>query len=122
MIRYARGTVWFAELPDTDETHQVAKPRPVLIISNNDFNNKGPTVTVLPMTSKEHDYPFRVALQTNNPNSDGPQKSFVMCDQIRNIDKATLRSYMGIISDWEMLEVQKTLVEYLSITDKAVSK
>lgn len=122
MIRYARGTVWFAELPDAEDTHQTAKPRPVLIISNNEFNKSGPTVTVLPMTTKEHDYPFRVALDSGNPNKDNVQKSYVMCDQIRNVDKQILKNYMGIVSDWEMIAIQKTLYEYLSLADEAVLK
>lgn len=123
MIKYARGTVWFAELPDaTDEsTHQVAKSRPVLIVSSNNFNLNGSTVTVLPMTTKDRDLPFRVALQTSNPNK-ADEISYVMCDQIRNIDKSKLLTYMGLITDWEMLEVQKTLCDYLNITGESVMK
>jgi hypothetical protein len=29
---------------------------------------------------------------------------------------------MGIVSDWEMIAIQKTLYEYLSLADEAVLK
>lgn len=108
MIKYARGTIWWANL-DTDD-----KSKPVLIISNNEFNANHSTLTVLPITHNNmDDAEFRVEIDTSTPNKS--DRSYVMCDQIKLIGKEALDNFYGVVSDWEMLNIQYKMASYLNI-------
>lgn len=122
MIKYARGTVWWAKLEEVDdnkETGVVLKNRPVLVMSNNDYNATHATLTVLPIT---HQYftdnnaeDFRVPIDTSSPGKS--DTSYVMCDQIRLIDKKNLDNFYGVVSSWEMVNVQLAMTNFLKLQD-----
>jgi len=118
MIKYVRGAIWWANLDDPGirETRAVQKNRPVLIMSNNQYNSTHSTLTVLPITHSvpgDNEKNFRVAIDTSSP--DKQDTSYVMCDQIRLIDKKDLDNFYGLVSDWEMINIQAILVGYLDI-------
>jgi mRNA interferase MazF len=72
--------------------------RPVLIVSNEEFNQAIPNVTVLPLTSTQRRlYPSEVVL----PRGSGGQllDSIVMAHQIRPISKQRLRRVLGYVED-----------------------
>lgn len=124
MIKYVRGAIWWANLDDagSKETRAVQKNRPVLIVSNNDYNANHSTLTVLPITHtapSDGEKDFRVSIDTSSPGRE--DVSYVMCDQIRLIDKKDLENFYGVVSDWEMLNVQLVLMGYLDI-DMSVYK
>ena len=57
-----RGDIYYANLNPTLGS-EIAKHRPVLIISNDRNNRASDTVTIVPITSNiEHVYPFEVFL------------------------------------------------------------
>ena len=72
--------------------------RPVLIISNEDYNQTIPNVTVLPLTStKRRLYPSEVFLPQGQAGQ--PLDSIIMAHQIRTISKQRLKSLIGYLDD-----------------------
>lgn len=80
-----RGEVYFADLSPTVGS-EIAKRRPVVIVSNDANNRAAETVTVLPITSNvTRIYPFEVFLPISQ--SGLPKPSKAQAQQIRTIAK-----------------------------------
>jgi mRNA interferase MazF len=72
--------------------------RPVLIVSNEEYNQVMPNVTVLPLTStKRRLYPSEVFLTTGKAGQ--PSDSIIMAHQIRTISKQRLKGLLGYLED-----------------------
>lgn len=94
-----RWSVCTAELDPIKGSEQGGR-RPVLIVSNNDFNRVMPVITVLPVTSLKSGrrvYPSEVTLKKGESNLD--VDSLVLAYQIRTISKKRIRSLIGAIND-----------------------
>lgn len=89
--------------------------RPVLIVSNEDYNQTIPNVTVLPLTStKRRLYPSEVLLSKGKAGQ--PLESIIMAHQIRTISKQRLGKRVGYIDDPQIrLEVKKAIKEHLDM-------
>jgi mRNA interferase MazF len=89
--------------------------RPVLIVSNEEFNQFMPNVTVLPLTStKRRLYPSELLL--NKGKAGQPLESIIMAHQIRTISKKRLGKRIGYIDDPQIrLEVKKAIKEHLDM-------
>jgi mRNA interferase MazF len=89
--------------------------RPVLIISNEEFNQAMPNVTILPLTSTQRRlYPSEVLLPTRKAGQ--PLESIIMAHQIRTISKQRLGKIVGRLEDRRIqLEVKKALKEHLDL-------
>lgn len=80
-----RGEIWFADLNPTRGS-EIAKCRPVLIVSNDANNRAASTLTILPLTSNvTRVYPFEVLLTAIE--SGLPKDSKIQAQQIRTIAK-----------------------------------
>ncbi|MDD2774595.1 MAG: type II toxin-antitoxin system PemK/MazF family toxin [Gallionella sp.] len=80
-----RGEIWFADLNPTRGS-EIAKCRPVLIVSNDANNRAASTITILPLTSNVAKvYPFEVLLTAAE--SGLPKDSKIQAQQIRTITK-----------------------------------
>jgi mRNA interferase MazF len=90
--------------------------RPVLVVSNEQFNQAINNVTVLPLTStKRRLYPSEVFL----PQGAAGQAldSIVMAHQIRTISKQRLRRTVGHLNDPALRDaVRAALQEHLDLT------
>lgn len=87
--------------------------RPVLVVSDEDFNQVMPVVTVLPLTSFKAGrkiYPNEVLLQRGLGGL--PRASLVLAHQIRTIAKDRLASLYGHLHD---VELQARIQEALKI-------
>ena len=72
--------------------------RPVLIVSNEEFNRAVPNVTVLPLTSTQRRlYPSEVQLDIGKAGQ--PLRSIIMAHQIRTISKKRLGRQIGYLTD-----------------------
>lgn len=89
--------------------------RPVLIVSNEEFNQAMPNVTVLPLTSsKRRLYPSEVFLPQGKAGQ--PLNSIVMAHQIRTISKQRLKGLLGYLEDQQLRdEVCVAIKEHLDI-------
>jgi len=89
--------------------------RPVLIVSNEEFNQAMPNVTVLPLTStKRRLYPSEVFLSQGKAGQ--PFDSIIMAHQIRTISKQRLGSLLGYLEDAQLRdELRVAIREHLDL-------
>lgn len=89
--------------------------RPVLIASNEEFNQAMPNVTVLPLTStKRRLYPSEVLLPEGKAGQ--PLDSIIMAHQMQTISKQRLGSLLGYLEDPILQEeVQTAIKEHLDL-------
>ena len=89
-----------------------AKPRPVLVINDDDINAILPVINILPITSFKQSrkiYPNEVFLEKEQSHLD--KDSIVLCYQIRTIDKMRLIKKMGVIKEDD---VKNEIIDSLS--------
>ena len=90
MSRILKGEIYLADLNPTVGS-EIAKTRPVLIVSNDINNQYAATGTIVPITSTtEKIYPFEVFLPKDEGSLTNDSKA--KANQIRTIDKLRLKS------------------------------
>ncbi len=97
MIRRFQWAVVEATLDPVRGSEQAGR-RPVLVVSNEPFNQAMPSLTVLPLTSTQRRlYPAEVLL----PKGQGgqPRDSIVLAHQIRTIAKERVVGLFGYLED-----------------------
>ena len=89
--------------------------RPVLIVSNEEFNQAMPDVTVLPLTStRRRLYPSEVLLPERKAGQ--PLDSIILAHQIRTISRQRLGSLLGYLKDPQLRhEVCQAIKEHLDL-------
>ena len=95
--------IFIANLDPVKDSEQRGN-RPVLAISDEDFNRVMPVITTLPITSLKQGrkvYPNEVLL----PEGVGglPHDSLLLAHQIKTISKDRLQKVLGIIKDMELM-------------------
>ncbi len=100
--RILRREIYWANLNPTREREQ-GGIRPVLIISNNIFNQRSGTVVALAITSVEPrvKYPLVKELIC----SDLPKRSWVKITQIQTISTDRIENYIGQIDSVQMDDI-----------------
>jgi mRNA interferase MazF len=109
-----RGFIYLAAL-DPVIGNEIAKTRPVVVISNDKNNEFSGTVTVLPITSKNlrRIYPFEVYLEKGTGKL--PKSSKIKTDQIRTLDKSRLVKLIGELGSEQIATIEKALKIHLEI-------
>ena len=89
--------------------------RPVLIVSNEEFNQAMPNVTVLPLTSTQRRlYPSEILLPERKAGQ--PLESIVMAHQIRTISKQRLGRLLAYLDDAQLRhEIHQAIKEHLDM-------
>lgn len=108
-----KGQIYYAWLSPTVGSEQ-GGIRPVVIIQNDKGNKYAPTTIVAIITSRK----TKANLPTHHwlDLSCGlPMASMVECEQIRTIDKARLKDYVGKVTKADMKEIDKKLKISLEI-------
>lgn len=109
-----RGEIYYANLNPAVGS-EVAKRRPVLIVSNDVNNRVANTITVIPITSSvARVYPFEVLLQ---PFDSGlPKISKIQANQVRTISKQRIEEEVqGNLSQEIMQLVDAALKLHLGL-------
>lgn len=109
-----RGQIYYADLETTVGSEQ-GGVRPVLIIQNNIGNKYSPTTIIVAMTARIH---TKHNLPTHHFISSSvglKYDSIVLLEQIRTIDKARLREYIGTIRNEDMQQIERKLIISLGI-------
>ncbi len=103
-----RGALYWINLDPTVGS-EIAKTRPALIISNNTGNQYADRVIVAPVSSGnvQRVYPFEVRLEGGEAGL--PQRSKVLLDQIRTVDKSRLGNRIGILTPERMEDVNRAI-------------
>lgn len=101
-----RGQVWMANLGTTIGSEQGGK-RPVLVVQNDIGNKYSPTLTVVPLTSKQNKNKLPTHVMINEPYL--TEISIALIEQVRTIDKVRLIEFMGKTNDYIMIEIDRAL-------------
>ena len=109
-----RGFIYLAVL-DPVVGNEIAKTRPVAVISNDKNNEFSGTVTILPITSRNlrKVYPFEVYLEKGNGKL--PKNSKLKADQIRTLDKSRLVKLIGELGTTQIAAIGKALKIHLEL-------
>ena len=109
-----RGFIYLATI-DPVVGNEIAKTRPVAVISNDKNNEFSGTVTVVPITSKNlrKIYPFEVYLVKGTGKL--PKNSKVKADQIRTLDKSRLVKLIGELGKAHIAAIEKALKIHLEL-------
>jgi mRNA interferase MazF len=91
---------------DPTEGAEMAKTRPVVIVSLDVLNERLQTVTVCPLTSQLHSA-WRSRLQVRC----GRKRAEIAVDQIRTISKSRLGAKIGRLSDEEAAALRRLITE-----------
>ena len=100
---FLRGEVYWSRMDNGWGSEEAAK-RPVVIISNDKGNASCPTVMCAFMTSK-----FKYGSINVETYSTG-QRSWIMGNQLRTLDKSRLIEYITMLTDEELAELNDALV------------
>jgi len=109
-----RGGIYLAAL-DPVVGREIAKTRPVVVVSNDKNNEFSGTITILPITSKnlKKIYPFEVILSKGSGNL--PKNSKLKADQIRTLDKSRIVKFIGTLEKQETDQIDKAIKIHLGL-------
>ena len=99
MARVLRGDIVWADLNPTRGREQAGR-RPVLVLSEDVFNEHSGTVIVMALTSRPPSAGFPLTLQVTHPKL--PKKSWVKISQVRTLSAERLGPKMGRVSAEEL--------------------
>ena len=109
---YHRGSVYWGDLRPVVGSEQDGV-RPVLIVQNDVGNKHAPTVIVAPLTCNLHQSkPLVTHVTTYLPNL---QRSVILLEQIRTIDKTRLGKYITDLDHVTMQRVNQGLLRSLGL-------
>lgn len=110
MARILRGDIVWAELDPTVGNEQAGR-RPVLILSNNIFNERSGTVIAVAVTSQEPRVPFPLTAALASQGL--PKRSWVKIGQIRTLSIQRLGRKIGKASLNELEQIVDGLNEII---------
>ncbi|HEU4678885.1 MAG TPA: type II toxin-antitoxin system PemK/MazF family toxin [Terrimicrobiaceae bacterium] len=110
MARILRGDVVWAEL-DPTKGHEQSGRRPVVVLSQDVFNERSGTVIACALTSQEPRAGFPLTLELAGTNL--PKHSWVKISQIRTLSVKRLGKKLGRISAEELDQVVEGLNEII---------
>lgn len=110
MARILRGEIRWADLEPTRGNEQ-AGLRPVLVLSEDVFNDRSGTVIAVALTSQEPRAGFPLTLESSA--SGLPKKSWIKISQIRTLSTERIGRRLARASDSEMNRVIEGLNEIL---------
>lgn len=99
MARVLRGDVVWAELSPVRGREQAGR-RPVLVLSQDVFNERSGTVIAVALTSQPQAAGFPLTLELSMPGL--PKKSWVKISQVRTLSTERLGPRMGRVSAEEL--------------------
>ena len=110
MARILRGDIVWADLNPT-KGHEQAGLRPVLILSQDVFNERSGTVIAIALTSQPQRAGFPLNLELDSPKL--PKRSWAKISQIRTLSVQRLKRKLGKASPEELTLVIEGLNEII---------
>ncbi len=110
MARILRGDIFWADLSPTIG-HEQAGLRPVLVLSQDVFNDRSGTVIAVAITSQPQRAGFALTHEVQSAKL--PKRSWVKIGQIRTLSTQRLGKKLGRMSAEEMSTVVEGLLEIL---------
>lgn len=110
MARILRGDILWAHL-DPTLGHEQSGSRPVLVLSQNVFNDRSGTIIAVALTSHQPNAGFPLTLELSDPSL--PKKSWVKISQIRTLSVQRLGKKMGRATAEELADIIEGLNEII---------
>jgi len=110
MARILRGEIRWADLTPTRGREQAGQ-RPVLILSQDVFNDRSGTVIAMALTSQPQRAGFPLTLELQSKGL--PKKSWVKISQIRTLAVERIGARLGKVSPEELVQVIEELNEII---------
>jgi mRNA interferase MazF len=110
MARVLRGDIRWADLDPTRGSEQ-AGHRPVVVLSDDVFNERSGTVIAMAITSQEPRVGFPLVLELADARL--PKRSWVKISQIRTLSARRLGAKIGSASQEELAQLLEGLNEIL---------
>lgn len=110
MARILRGDIRWANLNPTSG-HEPSGLRPVLILSNDVFNERMQIVIAVAVTSKQPRFGFPLALEIDS--AELPKKSWALMGQIRTLSTKRIGKKLGLVSIEEIDRIIEGLNEII---------
>ena len=110
MARILRGDIRWADLAPTRGSEQAGR-RPVVVLSEDLFNQHSETAIAMALTSREPRAGFPLALELTS--SELPKRSWVKISQIRTLSTKRLGAKIGRASEEELAQLVEGLNEIL---------
>lgn len=110
MARILRGDILWANL-DPTLGHEQSGSRPVLVLSQNVYNDRSGTVLAVALTSQQPSAGFPLTLELSDPRL--PKKSWVKISQIRTLSVQRLGKRLGKATAEELEDIIEGLNEII---------
>lgn len=110
MARILRGDILWTNL-DPTRGHEQSGSRPVLVLSQNVFNERSGTVIAVALTSQQPSARFPLTLELADRNL--PKKSWVKISQIRTLSVQRLGKKLGKVTTEELDHIIEGLNEII---------
>ena len=110
MARILRGEIRWADLNPV-RGHEQAGTRPVLVVSQDIFNQRSQTVIAVALTSQPQRAAFPLTFELQSPGL--PKKSWIKISQIRTLAVERIGRKIGAISPEELARVIEGLNEII---------
>jgi mRNA interferase MazF len=110
MARILRGEIRWANLNPT-LGHEQSGLRPVLILSNDVFNERMQIVIAIALTSKQPRFGFPLALEIDSAAL--PKKSWALMGQVRTLSAERIGKKLGLVSIEEIDRIIEGLNEII---------
>jgi len=117
-IQVLRAEVWTCQFGENIGS-EINKVRPVLIISSDIGNAMSPTVTVIPITSKEARQVTHIELlEEDLIYVENSLKGTITAEGMRNVSKARLGRKIAKLSDDCMVRVEEAIMKSLGFSNR----
>lgn len=103
-----RGDIYYADLNPVIGSEQ-GGVRPVLVLQNDVGNRHSPTIIVAAITSRAGKSSLPTHVPVGGAVTGLYKDSIVLLEQVRTIDRARLREYMGALGQADMEAVDSAL-------------
>ena len=110
MARLLRGEIRWATVNPT-LVHKKSGLRPVLILSNDVFNEKMGVVIAIALTSRQPRFGFPLALEMDS--AELPEKSWALMGQVRTLSAERIGKKLGLVSIEEIDRIMEGLNEII---------
>ena len=110
MARILRGDIYWADL-DPTRGHEQAGRRPVLVVSQDVFNDRSGTVIAIALTSRPQKAGFPLTLELSGPSM--PKKAWAKISQIRTLSVKRLGKRISKVTPEELDIIIEGLLEII---------
>jgi len=110
MARILRGDIFWADLNPT-KGHEQSGMRPVLVLSQDVFNEKSGTVIAIALTSQPQRASYPLTLELSSPRL--PKQTWAKISQIRTMSVERIGKKLGRVSDQELQQIVEGLNEII---------